>query len=97
MTNPARAAAVALVLLMTGCSMFSPSGTPASEPGSAERACEDAADQDPAVRNFWGHSPANLPAGTFTEGYQAARRNAVVDCMRIRSGRPKGGVEKVIQ
>ncbi len=82
------------LLLLTACGGTS---LQRSNPGTPERACEDAADSDPKVRDFNATTGVNGNPLDFSEDYKAARNAAVVECMRIRDGRPKGGVEKVIR
>ena len=69
-----------------------------SAPGTVERACEDAADADPNVKHYWARSGgSNANPLNFAEDYKAARDAAIYECLRVRNGRPKGGVEKVIR
>lgn len=84
----------ASLLLLTACG--SP-GLEHSAPGTPERICEDAADADPKVRNFNATTGVNGNPLDFNEKYIAARTSAVAECLRIRNGRPKGGVEKFIR
>ncbi len=87
-------ALVTACLLLSGCSLILPKEAP---PGTAERSCEDKADAEPAVRNFNATRGVNANPVDFTEEYRAARAAAVAECLRVRNGRPKGGVEKVIR
>lgn len=87
--------AAALVVL-AGCGSVEKPAR--SEPGTVERACEDAADADPKVKNFWAVSGgSNANPLNFNEGYKAARDASIFECLRVRNGRPKGGVEKVLK
>ena len=66
--------------------------------GTVERACEEAADTDPKVKNYWATSGgSNANALNFNEDYKAARDASIYECLRVRNGRPKGGVEKVLK
>ena len=84
----------ASLLLLTACGSR---GLEHSAPGTSERICEDAADSDPKVRNFNATTGVNGNPLDFNEEYATARKSAVAECMRIRNGRPKGGVEKYIR
>jgi hypothetical protein len=85
----------ALALVLSGCGLFD--ADPKSAPGTPQRTCEDAADTDPKVRNFWSNAGSNANPIDFTEEYKSKREDAIRECLRIRSGRPAGGVEKVIK
>jgi len=79
---------------VSGCSLIEP---PKSPPGSAQRQCEDAADADPRVRDYFGTIPSNTAPLSFTDDYRAFRARVVSDCLRVRSGRPAGGVERLVK
>lgn len=68
-----------------------------SPPGTPERACEDAADANPKIRNYNATTGVNGNPLDFEGDYKAARKAAVAECMRVRNGRPAGGVEKPIR
>jgi hypothetical protein len=69
-----------------------------SEPGTPERICEDAADADPRVRNLLKYEGGvNANPNEFHADYKSAREDAIRECRRVRTGRPKGGVEKVLK
>ena len=82
------------VVMVSGCSLFEP---PKSAPGTTARLCEDAADADPKLRDYWATTPSNTPPSDFTDDYRHARQGLIADCLRIRSGRPAGGVERPIR
>ena len=83
------------VLALTGCSrFFEPSRSPV---GTPQRACEDAADADPRLRDFVATQPRKASPNDFTADDPAFRSGLIADCLRNRSGRPGGGVEKVIK
>ena len=83
-----------LLLALSACSIIEP---PQSPPGTVQRQCEDAADADPRVRDYFGTVPSNTDPVFFTDDYRAFRARVVSDCLRIRSGRPKGGVERLVR
>jgi hypothetical protein len=68
-----------------------------SAPGTPQRACEDAADDSPAVKQALLNT-ANPNAGTAgTRALREARGNAITACLRIRGVLPPGGgVERPI-
>lgn len=83
-----------LALSLSGCGLFG-QGDKKSPLGTPERACEDAADADPKLHDFWATTPATADPATFPKAYQEERQRLITECLRIRSGRPKGGVERV--
>lgn len=83
-----------LSLAVSGCSMFSP---PEAASGTPTRLCENAADADPRIRDFWSTQSSNSNPSEFTSKYLAARARVVSECLRVRSGQPKGGVERPIR
>ncbi len=84
---------VMLSLALGGCSLFRPSE---AAHGTPLRSCEDTADADPRVHDFWATTSSTANPNSFNAEYQAARAKVVNECMRLRSGRPLGGVEKPI-
>lgn len=89
-----RIAFALLVLALSGCSLIEP---PEAAPGTPQRLCEDAADSDPKVRDFWATTPSGSNPSEFNDQYRAARARAVAECLRVRSGRPRGGVERLVK
>ena len=87
---------VAAFTVLAGCGTVQKPAR--SEPGTVERACEDAVDADPKVKNYWASSGgSNANPLNFNEDYKAARDAAMFECLRVRNGRPKGGVEKIMK
>ncbi len=89
-----RHALLLTMVILAGCSLFEPKKSP---PGTPQRACEDAADADPKVRDYWATTSSNTPPPDFDRGYKIARDRAIAECLRIRAGLPSGGVEKPIR
>lgn len=85
-----------LLPLLAACSAFGPTK---SEPGTPQRQCEDAADADPKIHNFWSTTPSSLGTDAFQDAYKAARDASIRQCLRARSGFKStgGGVEKPIR
>jgi len=85
--------ALAVLLSLAGCAAFHP---PQAEPGTPLRACQDAADANPVLDNFVRKDPRASNPNDFYDLYLAKRQELVNDCMAVRSGRPRGGVQKVL-
>ncbi len=81
-------ASVSLLLMLVAC------GGP--EVSTAQRQCEIAADNDPAVQRAIQQYTATASYATYNIAPLAeARKQAVVRCLRARGLAPRGGVEAV--
>lgn len=86
-------AVFASLLALAGCASLNP---PLAAAGTPERACQEAADANPALRNFASTMAPNANPNSFYEDYLAKRKQLVDDCLAVRTGRPRGGVQKVL-
>lgn len=91
MTGPLRPAALSMILLLAGCSLFAPSKPVSPEEAACRRDAEDA----PAVKAIMNKMEGNQNyQRQHMEDLEAAKQDATVACLQSRGVVRRGGVER---
>ena len=91
MTGPLRPVALSVILLLAGCSLF----TPSKPVSPQEAACRREAEDTPAVKAIMNKFEGNQNyQRQHLDDLEAAKQDATVACLQSRGVVRRGGVER---
>ena len=92
-----RLTTLALLVGLTGCSVFSADNSSKAAPGTALRECEDAAEADTSLNKYAAENASATPgaANSYDNILDHLRQKSVDSCLQRRGTLPRGGVERL--